>query len=210
MSTQDPWQPSGAQQWQQPPVEGFERQPGQFPQQEGPSGQQSQHGRPDPSSQPAAYGQPPQTNPYAQLNPYAQTDPYAQPNPHAQTNPYAQPNPFGQPTPYATDQSGVPGPVNINAYGVSLYGQSPYGQPMVVAPKSPGLSLLASFFIPGLGTIINGEVGKGAGILIGYVVCWALAILVVPLLGVLGLWIWGMVDAYQGAQSWNRAHGIIS
>jgi hypothetical protein len=24
------------------------------------------------------------------------------------------------------------------------------------------------------------------------------------------VWIWGMVDAYQGAQRWNARHGIIS
>jgi len=26
----------------------------------------------------------------------------------------------------------------------------------------------------------------------------------------IGIWIWGMIDAYQGAQAWNRAHGILS
>jgi hypothetical protein len=24
------------------------------------------------------------------------------------------------------------------------------------------------------------------------------------------MWIWGMIDAHQGAQRWNRRHGIIS
>jgi hypothetical protein len=27
---------------------------------------------------------------------------------------------------------------------------------------------------------------------------------------VIGAWIWGMIDAYQGAQRWNARHGIIS
>ena len=94
-------------------------------------------------------------------------------------------------------------------YAVSLYGQAPYGQ-LAVAPKNPGLSLVASFFIPGLGTIINGDVGKGVGILVGYVACIVTSFLILPLLGVLGLWIWGMVDIYTGAQNWNRRHGIIS
>lgn len=79
-----------------------------------------------------------------------------------------------------------------------------------VAPKSPGLALLASFFIPGLGTMINGEVGKGVGILVGYIVSCILVVVVIGLAGMLGFWIWGMVDAYRGAQRWNARHGILS
>ncbi len=40
--------------------------------------------------------------------------------------------------------------------------------PIQVAPKNPALALLVSFFVPGLGSMVNGEVGKGVGILIGY------------------------------------------
>lgn len=94
-------------------------------------------------------------------------------------------------------------------YGQQPYAMVPYGMP-VVAPKSPGLALLASFFLPGLGSIINGETGKGVGILVGYVASLFLVWLVVPVAVALGLWIWGMVDAYTGAQRWNAAHGIIS
>ena len=79
-----------------------------------------------------------------------------------------------------------------------------------VAPKNPAVSLLASFFIPGLGTMLNGEVGKGIGILVGYFGCLFLFFLILPLLVAVGLWVWGMVDAYQGAQQWNRRHGILS
>jgi TM2 domain-containing membrane protein YozV len=107
-------------------------------------------------------------------------------------------------------------PAPSNAAG--LYGSDPvapvtagpYGTGYAVAPKSPGISLLASFFIPGLGTMINGEVNKGIGILVGYVACLFLFFLLVPLLGAMVLWVWGMVDAYQGAVRWNHAHGIIS
>ena len=79
-----------------------------------------------------------------------------------------------------------------------------------VAPKNPGIALLASFFIPGLGTIMNGQAGKGAGILVGYIVSWFLTIILIGFVGLVGFWIWGMVDAYQGAKSWNARHGIIS
>ena len=79
-----------------------------------------------------------------------------------------------------------------------------------VAPKNPAVSLLASFFIPGLGTMLNGEVNKGVGILVGYILCLFTFFLIVPLLVAVVLWVWGMVDAYQGAQAWNRRHGILS
>ena len=82
--------------------------------------------------------------------------------------------------------------------------------PYAVAPKSPGVSLLASFFVPGLGSMINGEVGKGFGILAGYAISWVLSLVLIGIPFLLGFWIWGMVDAYQGAQRWNARHGIIS
>ncbi len=55
--------------------------------------------------------------------------------------------------------------------------------------------------------MINGEVGKGIGILIGYFVSWILIIVLIGIVGVFGFWIWGMVDAYQGAVAYNRRHG---
>jgi TM2 domain-containing membrane protein YozV len=91
----------------------------------------------------------------------------------------------------------------------AAWSQLPTGY-TVVAPKNPGLALIASFFIPGLGSMLNGDVGKGVGILLGYFLCIFLFFLIVPLLVAVGLWVWGMVDAYQGAQQWNRRHGILS
>jgi len=81
---------------------------------------------------------------------------------------------------------------------------------MQVAPKNPALALIASFFIPGLGTMINGQGGKGAMILVGYVVSWLLTFVLIGIPGLIGFWVWGMVDAYQGAQKWNARHGILS
>jgi TM2 domain-containing membrane protein YozV len=80
----------------------------------------------------------------------------------------------------------------------------------VVAPKNPALHLIVSIFFPGVGSMMNGEVGKGIAIFIGYFLCWIFFWLLVPLFIALVLWIWGLVDAYQGAQRWNQAHGIIS
>lgn len=84
----------------------------------------------------------------------------------------------------------------------------------VVAPKSPAVSLIVSFFLPGVGSMINGDVGIGITILLLWLLAIGLDVTVLALIvGVplgLGMWIWGMIDAYQGAQRWNRRHGIIS
>ena len=81
---------------------------------------------------------------------------------------------------------------------------------MVVAPKNPAISLIVSFFIPGVGSMINGDVGIGVGILVLWIVGIFTAFFIVGIFLILGAWIWGMIDAYQGAQRWNRAHGILS
>jgi TM2 domain-containing membrane protein YozV len=87
------------------------------------------------------------------------------------------------------------------------------GQPQPyyhVAPKSPGLGVLASFFIPGLGSMISGRGGKGAVILISYVLSLILTVVVIGFITAPIVWIVGMVTGYQDAQQWNRDHGILS
>jgi TM2 domain-containing membrane protein YozV len=83
-----------------------------------------------------------------------------------------------------------------------------------IAPKSPALGLIVSFFLPGVGSMINGDVGIGITILLLWLLAWVLDVTVFGLIvGVplgLGMWIWGLIDGYQGAQRWNRRHGIIS
>jgi len=81
---------------------------------------------------------------------------------------------------------------------------------MVVAPKNPAVSLIVSFFIPGVGSMMNGDVTTGVVILVLFIVGVFTSVFVVGIFLILGAWIWGMVDAYQGAQRWNRAHGILS
>jgi TM2 domain-containing membrane protein YozV len=89
-----------------------------------------------------------------------------------------------------------------------LYG--PELQPVTVAPKSPAVSVLLSVFIPGLGSMVNDNARTGVTILILNILGWLLAIVLIGIPLAIGTWIWGMVDAYQSAQRWNRAHGIIS
>jgi TM2 domain-containing membrane protein YozV len=103
-------------------------------------------------------------------------------------------------------------------YGVQPYARQqgypagtgqPQGQ-LVVAPKNPAVSLIASFFIPGLGSMISGRVGIGILILGIYVVGLILTFIIIGFPIALGAWVWGMIDGYQSAVNWNRAHGIIS
>jgi TM2 domain-containing membrane protein YozV len=119
-----------------------------------------------------------------------------------------QPDPFvGSPVPpYPGQMPSYPDVSNPSGYAAGR----PAHQGMAVSPKSPAVSLLASFFIPGLGSMINGDVGKGIGILIGYVVSLVLVLVIIGILGVFAFWIVGMIDAYQGAKLWNARHGLVS
>ena len=89
-------------------------------------------------------------------------------------------------------------------------GRAPYGYPPQVAPKSPGLALLGSFFVPGLGQLMNGDAGKGVLLFFLYVLSFFLMFVLIGFLTAPAVWVWGMVDAYGGAQRWNAQRGIVS
>jgi TM2 domain-containing membrane protein YozV len=74
-------------------------------------------------------------------------------------------------------------------------------------PRNPAASLFASLLVPGLGTIINGEIAKGVLILAGYVVAWLLVLFTIGLILVPAVWIYAMYDAFQGARRYNLANG---
>jgi TM2 domain-containing membrane protein YozV len=90
------------------------------------------------------------------------------------------------------------------------YTQQGYVAVTQVAPKSPGLALLGSFFFPGLGQLINGQVGKGIAMFAAYLVSLVLLFAFIGFFLVPAIWIWSMVDAYGGAKQWNARHGILS
>lgn len=92
------------------------------------------------------------------------------------------------------------------------YAASGHGAPpgMQVAPKSPAVAVLASFFIPGLGSMLNGETGKGVIILVLYAISWGFSLILIGIPFLIATWIFGMVDANSGAKRWNLQHGIIS
>lgn len=73
--------------------------------------------------------------------------------------------------------------------------------------KNAGLAAVLSFFIPGLGQIYNGEIGKG---LLLIILSFFAAILIIVLIGMIIyplIWIYGIYDAYNTANKINS--GVI-
>ncbi len=111
--------------------------------------------------------------------------------------PTAHPVPISYPVP-----PGQPSPLVAGTYG--------YAPATRVAPKSPGVAVIASFFLPGLGQFINGQAGKGVAFLMAYLVSFVLLFVFIGFITMPVVWIWSMVDAYSSAQAWNARHGILS
>ena len=105
---------------------------------------------------------------------------------------------------------GQPVPAGPLANPHLAYTQQGYVAVTQVAPKSPGLALLGSFFFPGLGQLINGQVGKGIAMFVAYLISLVLLFVFIGFVLVPAIWIWSMVDAYSGAKQWNASHGILS
>jgi TM2 domain-containing membrane protein YozV len=64
------------------------------------------------------------------------------------------------------------------------------------AAKSPGIALVLSLLLPGVGQMYNGQVGKGIAFLIGYIVTIFIFLFWI-------VWIWAMIDAYTTAKEMN-------
>lgn len=112
------------------------------------------------------------------------------------------------PAPLPVQQPG--GNIVLNAPPVSGTGQqpsiviqnvqaSPVPAAMYQGVKSPGLAVLLSFLLPGLGQFYNGEVGKGFLFIILAIVNIPLTFIVIGIFSGLALWIYGMVDAHSSA-----------
>lgn len=72
--------------------------------------------------------------------------------------------------------------------------------------KSPGIAAVLSVLIPGLGHIYIGEITKGVLMIVLAVVFAILTLFLIGFLLYFVLWIYGIVDAYRGAERYNRAH----
>jgi TM2 domain-containing membrane protein YozV len=79
-----------------------------------------------------------------------------------------------------------------------------------VQGRSAAVAVIASLFIPGLGSMLNERVGKGILILACYAVAWITCVVLIGFVLAPAVWIWGMVAANNDAHAWNRAHGILS
>ena len=71
--------------------------------------------------------------------------------------------------------------------------------PQVIVSKSPGLAAVLSFFIPGLGQIYNGQIGKGISFIILYGISIMLIFTGIGIFTTPIMWLIGIYDAYQGA-----------
>ncbi len=79
-----------------------------------------------------------------------------------------------------------------------------------VSAKNPGLALVASFFIPGLGSLMNGRVASGIAIFAMYFISFGLMVVAIGFITAPAVWVVGMWDAYTSAKEWNARHGIVS
>lgn len=76
--------------------------------------------------------------------------------------------------------------------------------PVRTEKKSSGLAAIASFFIPGLGQIYNGQIGKGIMfIIIGTIFALLMFVLIGFILYPL-FWIYNIYDAYSTAENINK------
>jgi TM2 domain-containing membrane protein YozV len=91
-----------------------------------------------------------------------------------------------------------------------VYYQDPRSRtsvPVAMAPggkgfavgKSPGLAVFLSFLIPGVGQFYCGANSKGAIMLAIYIVSWFMTAFAIGFLGIVGVWIWSMIDAHNVA-----------
>ena len=68
---------------------------------------------------------------------------------------------------------------------------------MNTVQKTYGLPALASFVIPGAGQLLKGDIGKGLGILAGYIASWFAMAIIIGFVTAPALWIWSIYDAYN-------------
>ena len=88
-------------------------------------------------------------------------------------------------------------------------GAGPAPQVVVIrAPKSPGVAVVLSFFVAGLGQIYNGQIGKGLAFMIAYLCSLALMWVLIGFVIAPILWIWSMIDAYKTAERINAQSGL--
>lgn len=77
-----------------------------------------------------------------------------------------------------------------------------------VAPKAPGLVLLASLVIPGLGQFINGNRRIALAFFAAFLIAWQLVPFAIGIPMLLAVVVWSTLDAWADAKSWNLELGF--
>jgi len=82
--------------------------------------------------------------------------------------------------------------------GVATLAPAP---PSVAIPEKYGIAALLSFFLPGLGQVVKGQILKAIVIWLGLIVFVVLSLVVIGLPLLLVLWLWQIYDAYNSPQT---------
>jgi TM2 domain-containing membrane protein YozV len=71
--------------------------------------------------------------------------------------------------------------------------------------KSSGIAAVLSFFVPGLGQIYNGQIGRGILFIFIYFILILLSFVLIGIPFLLFFWMYGMYDAYRTAEAtWKK------
>lgn len=63
------------------------------------------------------------------------------------------------------------------------------------------MAALLSFFLPGLGQVIKGQIGKAVLIWVGLIIFTLLSLALIGLPFLIVLWFWQIYDAYNSPQT---------
>ena len=74
---------------------------------------------------------------------------------------------------------------------------------MATETKSAALATVLSLIFPGLGQLYNGRAGKGIALIILSIISIALFLALIGFVMYFLIWIYGMIDAYNGANKIN-------
>ncbi len=75
--------------------------------------------------------------------------------------------------------------------------------PIRFEKKSSGIAAIASFIIPGLGQIYNGQIGKGIVFIIIAIIFGLLMIVLIGFILLPLFWVYNIYDAYKTAEQIN-------
>ena len=78
---------------------------------------------------------------------------------------------------------------------------------MAIETKSAALATVLSLIFPGIGQLYTGRIGKGIALIIASIISIALFLAFIGFVMYFFIWIYGMIDAYNGANRINAMAG---